>query len=148
MSLQQVRSIAFFACTIVVSLAYPLAVWVQTGSALFAASAPVHAWALPILLYIPVQVTARFLVFIGVLVLFKVRGDRDDPSLEDEMDKAIDFRMTRVLLNTVLLGILAGLLALAMGLPAWSLTAGLAAGIWLGSILGDAVALFLYQRGL
>lgn len=148
MSLQQIRSAAFFVANLATGTAYLFIVWRWHGPALFVeATAPI-VWAQSILAYIPVQVITRLAVFVAVLAAYKLRGGEDDPSLEDEMDKAIDARMTRVILNVVLLGLLAGLGAVAAGLPMYWLFCAIGAGSWLGAVLGDALMLFLYRRGL
>lgn len=148
MILQQLRSAAFFITNLVTGSAYLFIAWRWQGQALFAEATAPRAWALAILAYIPVQVVTRLAVFLAVLAAYKLRGGEDDPALEDEMDKAIDARMTRVLLNVVLLGLLAGLAAVAAGLPTFWLFFGIGAGIWLGAVLGDALMLIMYRRGL
>lgn len=148
MILQQLRSAAFFVSNLVTGSIYLFIAWRWHGQALFADATAPRAWALAILVYIPVQVVTRLAVFLAVLAAYKLRGGQDDPSLEDEMDKAIDARMTRVLLNVVLLGLLAGLGAVAAGLPTYWLFVGIGAGIWLGAVVGDALMLIMYRRGL
>lgn len=148
MTVQEFRSLVFLLVNGTSSLVYLGLVWSWHGSLLFGPSSPGALWAQVILFWIPVQVLTRLLAMVLVIIVQKIRGEGESPDLEDELDKTIDKKVSAIMFNIILLGLLAGLVTQALGLPPMFLFSAIGGALVLGALVGDFLMLRLYQRGL
>jgi hypothetical protein len=148
MSLQQIRSIAFLVTTVLVSVVYVVLAWSWYGDALARSPEDRAMWAGVILVYVPVQVVARLLVHIVVAVVHAARGAKEPVDLEDEMDKAIDRRITVIVSTVILVCLLAALGTQLVGWPLSALFLTIGGSIMLGGVIGDLTMVVLYRRGV
>ena len=107
-------------------------------------------WGIVIVLAIVVTIAATVLTHIVSAIIEAVRTGDDNPDIEDfedERDKVIDLRGTKITYLFFSLGVLVAMLTFVFGQPPLVMFSLLILFSLSAQVLGDAVRLFLYQRG-
>jgi hypothetical protein len=121
---------------------------VQGGS--FNSTNVFRLWGIVIVMAIVVTIIATILTHIGSAIFQVIKTGQEDPKIEDiedERDKIIDLRGTKVTYLVSSIGVFLSMLTLALGQPALVMFTLL---IFFGvaaQIIGDISRLYLYRRG-
>ena len=109
-----------------------------------------RVWGIIIALAIFVTIAATILTHIVSAIIEAVRTGNDDPDIEDfedERDKLIDLRGTQITYSVSSFGVFFAMLTFVFGQPPLVMFSLLIFFGVLAQIIGDAVRLYLYQRG-
>jgi len=121
---------------------------IQGGS--FNSTNVVRLWGIVIVLAIVVTIIATILTHIGSAIFQAIKTGQEDPKIEDiedERDKIIDLRGTKVTYFVSSIGVFLSMLTFALGQPALVMFTLL---IFFGvaaQVIGDISRLYLYRRG-
>lgn len=148
MQYQETRSIVYLASTVVASALYAL--YIGSTYAGQVAQAPDDRvfWATVILIFIPVLIVFRIIVTIIFAILHKIRTDEDTVYQEDELDRLIDLKATRMFYNVLMAGVVLALLGQVLGLPLSGFFLMLGGAIVVAGLTLDLTQLFFYRRGV
>ena len=91
---------------------------------------------------------AYVVVTIIFAIIHKIRTDEDTVNQEDELDKLIDLKATRVFYNVFMAGVVLALLGQALGLPLSGFFLMLGGAIVAAGLTLDLTQLFFYRRGI
>lgn len=148
MQYQEKRGVAFLLSNVAVTALYCLFIWLMWPDKFTLQSDDFAFWARAILGIMPVHIVVRILIMFGFAVSHHLHPNGDSVDLEDEFDKLIDLKSTRLSQNVFLVGVLIGLACLAFGLPVQSLVFALVFSIPISGLSGDLCTLILYRRGI
>ena len=148
MQYQEIRSIVYLASTLAASALYALTIRIAYPNQLSQASDDRVFWAAVILIFIPVLIVFRIVVTIIFAIIHKIRTDEDTVNQEDELDKLIDLKATRVFYNVFMAGVVLALLGQALGLPLSGFFLMLGGAIVAAGLTLDLTQLFFYRRGI
>ena len=148
MQYQEMRSIVYLASTAVASALYALTIRMAYPNQVSQASNDRVFWAAVILIFIPVLIVFRIVVTIIFAIIHKIRTDEDTVNQEDELDKLIDLKATRVFYNVFMAGVVLALLGQALGLPLSGFFLMLGGAIVAAGLTLDLTQLFFYRRGI
>lgn len=107
-------------------------------------------WGIVIVLAIVFTVAATIMTHIVSAIIEAIRTGDDDPQIEDiedERDKLIDLRGTRVTYTVYSLGVFLAMLSFYFGQPPLVMFSLLILAGVVGQIIGDVTRLALYRRG-
>ena len=104
-------------------------------------------WGSVILILIGVLIVFQIVIHIIFSIINKIVTDEDAVSFNDELDKLIDLKSSRVAYWIFILAFVSGLFTLVGGQPLWVLFTVTSFGMVLSGIAGDVVKLVLYRRG-
>lgn len=110
----------------------------------------IRLWIITIVLAILVTIAATILTHIVSAIIEAIRTGNEDPEIEDfedERDKLIDLRGTKITYTFSSLGVLIAMLTFAFGQPPLVMFTLLIFFGVLSQIIGDATRLILYRRG-
>ncbi len=148
MQYQEKRGVAFLISNVAVTALYCLVLWLNWQDKFTLHASDLKFWASALLGIMPVHIVVRILIMIAFAVSQHVHPNGDSVDLEDELDKLIDLKSSRLSQNVFLAGVLIGLACLAFGLPAQSLLFALVFSIPISGLCGDLYTLILYRRGV
>ena len=117
----------------------------------FIASNVFRLWGIVIALTIIATIVATILTHIGSAVFQAIQSGGEEPKiedLEDERDKLIDLRGTRVTYIAASIGVFLAMLTFVLGQPALGMFTLLIFFGILAQIIGDISRLVLYRRGV
>jgi hypothetical protein len=121
---------------------------VQGGS--FNSTNVFRLWGIVIVMAIVVTIIATILTHIGSAIFQVIKTGQEDPKIEDiedERDKIIDLRGTKVTYFVSSIGVFLSMLTFALGQPALVMFTLLVFFGVVAQIVGDVSRLFLYRRG-
>jgi hypothetical protein len=107
-------------------------------------------WGITIVLAVLVTIFATILTHIVSTIIEAIRTGEEDPKIEDfedERDKLIDLRGTRVTYFVSSIGVLLAMLTFVFGQPPLVMFALLIFSGVVAQIIGDVSRLYLYRRG-
>ncbi|HSL27667.1 MAG TPA: hypothetical protein VK900_00595 [Anaerolineales bacterium] len=107
-------------------------------------------WAIVIIATILVNILASILTNIVLSIFHAVRtgGEKDERFIEDERDKLISLKGTRISYIAFSIGVLLAMLSFVVGQPALVMFSLLIFSSMAGEILGDIAQIHLYRRGI
>jgi uncharacterized membrane protein len=107
-------------------------------------------WVTIIVVTIIVNIVALILTHIvfSVMHAIKTKTDKEEPSIEDERDKLIGLKGTRVSYIVLSIGVLLSMLTMVFNKPALVMFSLLIFFSLLAEIVGDISRLFYYRRGV
>jgi hypothetical protein len=145
---QEKRGIVYLVSNLLVSTFYVLYIAITYQAALALHPDDRVFWAAAILIFIPVQVFVRLLVIIVFAIVHKIVANEESVEVEDELDKLIDLKATRIFYGVFMFGLMLTLLGQALGMPLWALFGGISASIVVSGLTGDLVQFIFYRRGV
>lgn len=148
MQYQETRSIMYLASTLAASALYALSVRIAYPGQVTQAPDDRVFWAAVILCFIPVLIIFRIVVTIIFAILHKIRTDEDTVAQEDELDKLIGLKATRIFYNVFMVGVVLALLGQVLGLPLSGFFLMLGGAIVAAGLTLDLTQLFFYRRGI
>ena len=148
MSYQEKRSLVFLSLNTLATLVYVLVVMGLSGLFAGGTGPALSWWAVAILVYVPVQIVLRVAVMIVFAASIAATGSQDNVELEDELDKLIDLKASRIcgIISLPVIG--AGLFCLVFGGPALALVWSIGLAMVAGGLAGDLASLLMYRRGV
>jgi hypothetical protein len=145
---QEKRGIVFLASNAVVSALYALYIVSGFRSNLAQAADTPASWAAMILIFIAVQILVRIVVTIIFAIIHKIRTDEDSVDREDELDKLIGLKASRIFGDLFMAGVALALLGQVLGLPLSGLFLMIGATVLISGLSLDLCQLILYRRGI
>jgi hypothetical protein len=148
MQYQETRSMAYLASTVVASALYALCIQITYPNQVTQASDDRVFWAAVILIFVPVLIIFRIVVSIIFAIMHKIRTDEDTVYQEDELDRLIGLKATRMFYNVFMVGVGLALLGQVLGLPLHGFFLMLGGAIVVAGLTLDLTQLFFYRRGI
>ena len=148
MQYQEKRGILYIISNAVVSTLYFLYVLMVAQPSLPQRLDDKTNWAIVILAYILLLIVVRIVVVIIFAIVHKIQTNEDTVEIEDELDKLIDLKATRIFYGFFMAGLILSIGSQAIGWPLWVLFAGIGATIAVSGLIGDLVQLIYYRRGV
>ena len=148
MSFQEKRAIVSLICTTLVSGFYFAEVYRRYSEGAFAAGEDFRFWAAAILIFIPVQVVAKIVIYLLVVIATAVVTRKEEPDITDEMDNLIDLKATRNFYNTFMAGFLLAMGALVLYQPPLVMFVLFTLAMVVGGLVLDLSQIYYYRRGV
>jgi drug/metabolite transporter (DMT)-like permease len=150
MSYQEKNITASFVVFTLILGFYLLRVFQLTQSDSFNLTNMVRLWGTVIVLGIVVTIVGTILTHIGsgIIEAIKTRQEPVISDIQDERDRLIDLRGTRITYVVYSLGVFLAMLTFALGQPALVMFSLLILAGLVGQIVGDISRLVLYRRGV
>jgi hypothetical protein len=145
---QEKRGIVFLASNALVSALYALSVIRGFRSSPAQAADTPASWAAVILIFIALQIAVRIVVTIIFAIIHKIRTDEDSVDREDELDKLIGLKASRIFGDVFMAGVALALLGQVLGLPLSGLFLMIGATVLVSGLSLDLCQLILYRRGV
>ena len=148
MSFQEKRAIASLISTTLVSGFYFAEVYRRYSEGVFAAGVDFRFWAAAILIFIPVQVVAKIILYILAVVVQAAVTRKEEPDITDEMDNLIDLKATRNFCFVFMAGFLLAMGALVLSLPPVVMFVIFTLAMVVGGVILDLSQIYYYRRGV
>jgi hypothetical protein len=104
-------------------------------------------WGKAFLIFIPVAVIAQIIIHIVFFIINKIITREDIPTFDDERDKLIELKATRVSHWTYGLGFALAMGSQAIGMQPYVLILVMLAGCLLGTLLEALTQIYYYRKG-
>ncbi len=148
MSFQEKNSIVSFFSTVIIYASYCLYVFLKYQEGSINMAGDLFFWGKVILIFIPISIAARILIYILFhIVNTAVTREDEDPSFQDERDKLIDLKATKIAYIVSGLGFLFGMVTLVLRMPAAVMINVIFLFCNIGSMVEEGTKFFFYRRG-
>lgn len=146
MSQQEKRSIFFLISTIITSAIYILIVFLKYD--IGSLTDDYKFWAIVILIYIPIQIVTRIIIYIIFAIIIKVVDNEDVSEINDEMDKLIELKSTKNSFSVFGIGFLLSMASLVIEMPPTVMLNILLFTMFASGIISDVSAIYFYRKGV
>jgi hypothetical protein len=148
MSYQEKKSIVSMFSSAIIFGAYCWYVFLRYQDELFGSEVNYRFWGAVILILIPVSIAAKIVVSIVFIMLNRMATKEIEPSFEDELDKLIESKATRVSHYVFVFGFILAMGALVLEQPISVMFVILFFAGYLSEATGLGTQLYLYRRGV
>lgn len=148
MSYQEKRAIASLITSTLVSCFYFAEVYRRYNEGAFATGEEFRFWALAILIFIPLQVVAKIVVYILAVIVKAAVTRKEERDITDEMDDLIDLKATRNFCLVFMAGFLLAMGALVLYLPPVVMFVVFTLAMVAGGVVIDLSPIYYYRRGV
>ena len=104
-------------------------------------------WGTAILILIPVTILAQIIIHIVFVIINKIATDEDVPAFNDERDKLIELKGTRISHWIFILGFFLAMGTQVMEMPPYVMFLTLIVSGFLAAVISDITKFILYRRG-
>jgi hypothetical protein len=148
MSYQEKKSIVSMLSSAITFGSYCWYVFLRYQDELFGTEVNFRFWGAVILILIPVSIVAKIVVSIVFIMINRMATREIEPSFEDELDKLIESKATRVSHYVFIFGFILAMGALALEQPPSVMFVILFFSGFLSEAAGLSTKLYLYRRGV
>lgn len=141
------QAIVSLISTILISAGYCMYVF-QKYAAEGGAANEFHFWASAILLFIPVSVVCKIVIYIAFAIINIIATNEKEPSITDELDRLIELKATRNFYHLFMAGFLLAMAALVLGLPPVAMFTILLFSMIAAGVMLDLSQVYFYWRGI
>lgn len=119
-----------------------------TPDQLGSAAVMLRFWARGFLLFVPITVAVRIVALIVFMIVYRIAAGEDAPDFEDERDKLIELKVSRVSEAIFMIGFVGSMVPIAFdGSVTTMFIVLLGAGL-LAEIVGEGARIIMYRSGL
>ncbi len=148
MSYQEKNSLVSFFSTVIIYGAYCLYVFLKYQEGTTAMSHDLFFWGRVILIFIPISIAARIIIYILFHVVnTAVTREDEDPSFQDERDRLIDLRATKYAYVVSGFGFLFAMVTLVLRMPPAVMINVIFLFCNIGSMVEEGTKFYFYRRG-
>lgn len=148
MSYQEKKSIVSMFSSAIIFGAYCWYVFLKYEQELFGSDMSFRYWGAVILILIPISMAARIVVFILFIIINRLATKEIEPSFEDELDKLIESKATRVSHYVFIVGFILAMGALVLGQPPSLMFILLFFSGFVSEAAGISTQFYLYRKGV
>jgi hypothetical protein len=148
MSYQEKRTIVSLLATILISAFYFRDVLERYQASGMEANDVFRFWGAALIIYIPVIVIFKIIIYIVLSVINTVATKEEEPDFTDELDRLIEMKSTRNFYHVFMAGFLLSLGIMVLGQPPVVMFLVLAATIVVAGIVLDVSQFYYYRRGV
>lgn len=105
-------------------------------------------WATAVLVYIPITVVLRIVLMIVFTIVYRIAAGEEPPSFDDERDKLIELKVTRVSQAIFGLGFITSMVPIVMGMSVTVMFVTIMISGVVAEVTGEVARILMYHRGV